>query len=414
VICFITGVPGAGKTLAGMNVVNSVHGGSATFLSGNGPLVSILREALALDHSSRKGVRIGEARHRSGTFVTNVHRWLDEYIDRSPDRVPLEQVVVFDEAQRAWSREHSKRKFKRDESEPAMVLQVMNRHSDWAVVVALVGGGQEINTGEAGLAEWGRALDLSFNNWKVAISPELLEGSPSTSGTKLFEQLPKNFERRLTIDAGLHLSVSIRTFRTTQLNSWVEAVLGGNTDEASNIARRMPNYPLRVTRDLEACREWLRSKARGLRRAGLVASSGARRLRPLGLNVSERFDEADWFLKGKSDIRSSDYLELAATEFAIQGLEIDWSGLCWGGDLRRTEHGWQFLQFRGTAWIRVTAEDDRRFILNRYRVLMTRAREGLIIWVPLGDSRDPTRAPSVYDPTYEYLRKCGMKPIGCD
>jgi hypothetical protein len=410
-ICFITGVPGAGKTLAGLNVVNAVADTEATFLSGNGPLVRILQEALAVDHSRRNGTTKSESRRRSSTFVTNVHRWLDEYVDDSPDSLPLEHVVVFDEAQRAWSREHSKRKFDRDASEPEMMLSVMDRHPDWSLLVALVGGGQEINTGEAGLGEWGRALEAKFQHWRIAVSPELLEGGEVTAGSTLFDSVPEYAQEKLSVNKALHLSVSSRSFRTTKLNSWVEAVLDGNADSASKIASQMSNFPLAVSRDLDQCRKWLRDHARGLRTSGLVATSGARRLRPYGIDVTPRLEARDWFLRDKDDVRSSDYLELAATEFDIQGLELDWVGLCWGGDLRYDNYKWLRKQFRGTKWSNINTSDAQVYALNKYRVLLTRAREGLIIWVPPGSASDPTRSADIYDPTYDFLVNAGMERI---
>jgi len=410
-ICFITGVPGAGKTLAGLNVVNTVADTETTFLSGNGPLVRILQEALATDHSRRNGTTKSESRRRSSTFVTNVHRWLDEYVDDSPDSLPLEHVVVFDEAQRAWSREHSKRKFGRDASEPEMMLSVMDRHPDWSLLVALVGGGQEINTGEAGLGEWGRALEANFQHWRIAVSPELLEGGEVTAGSTLFESVPDYAQKQLSVNKALHLSVSSRSFRTTKLNSWVEAVLDGNADAASGIASQMSNFPLAVSRNLDQCRKWLRDHARGLRTSGLVATSGARRLRPSGIDVTLRLEAVDWFLRDKDDVRSSDYLELAATEFDIQGLELDWIGLCWGGDVRYDNGGWLLKQFRGTKWSNINRPDAQVYARNKYRVLLTRAREGLIIWVPPGSTSDPTRSPDIYDSTFDFLVNAGMERI---
>jgi len=410
-ICFITGVPGAGKTLAGLNVVNTIADTEATFLSGNGPLVRILQEALAEDHSQRNDTTKSEARRQSSTFVTNVHRWLDEYVDNAPNRVPLESVVVFDEAQRAWTREHSKRKFGRDASEPEMMLSVMDRHPDWSLIVALVGGGQEINTGEAGLGEWGRALESRFQHWRIAVSPELLEGGVITAGSTLFESVPEYAQAQLSINKSLHLSVSSRSFRTTKLNSWVEAVLEADATLAREIASDMDNFPLAVTRNLTQCRTWLRNHTRGLRKSGLVATSGARRLRPHGIDVTLRLEAVDWFLRDKDDVRSSDYLELAATEFDIQGLELDWIGLCWGGDVRYENDGWTLKQFRGTRWANITRPDARLYARNKYRVLLTRAREGLIVWVPSGSLSDPTRSPDIYDSTYDFLVSAGMKQI---
>jgi hypothetical protein len=379
----------------------------ATYLSGNGPLVRILREALARDQHGRGGTTLSEARRRSSTFVTNVHRWLDEYIDRAPDQAPLERLAVFDEAQRAWSRGHSKLKFDRDVSEPEMIPTAIDRHPDWAVVVALVGGGQEINTGETGLSGWGRALETNFRHWRVAVSQDLLAGQETAVGSMLFETTPQYLGPQLTKDPDLHLSVSQRSYRTTHLNEWVEALLANKPTEAASIAAELENYRFGVTRDLGAARNWLRSHARGFRRAGLVASSGARPLRPHGI----RFDEAGWFLRDASDVRSSDFLELASTEFAIQGLELDWIGVCWGGGFRRSDKNWMFKRFVVSKWQNVNNHNVRNFVLNPYRVLLTRAGESLIVWGPQCSSDDQTRDPERYDEAFEYLKDAGMKEV---
>lgn len=405
-ICFITGIPGAGKTLAGLNVAHSLERGQGTFLSGNSPLVQVLREALARDEAKRTGASRSDCRRRSSTFITNVHKWLDEYIDRSPDGIPSEHVIVFDEAQRAWSREHSNRKFSRDSSEPSMILSVMNRRPDWAVIVALVGGGQEINVGEAGLGEWGRSLTTEFNEWSVVVAPELAAGTTDVAGGALFEAVTTELETRVEQDPRLHLRTSRRSYRTLRLTKWVEAMLTGDANAAAGEAPDPGEYPIHVTRDLGEAREWLRARSRGLRRCGLVASSGARRLRAHGLDVKAEFDPADWFLAEQDDVRSSNCLEIPATEFGIQGLELDWVGLAWGADFRRGTDSWRFRQFRGTKWQAVNDEVRRQYLINKYRVLLTRARQGVVIWVPEGNEEDPTRRPEFYDPTFEFLRSC--------
>lgn len=402
-ICFITGVPGAGKTLAGLNIVHSLKEKiTSTFLSGNGPLVKVLQAALTEDFIKRKGAKKSEARHKATTSVTNIHKWIDEYIDRSPNTIPHEKVIVFDEAQRAWNKEQSERKFGRNFSEPEMILSAMDRHKDWCVVVALIGGGQEINTGEAGLPEWGRALANIFPHWKISISPALLTGDSST------EDASNIASSRITQNENLHLSVSQRSYRGSQLTEFVESVLLGDAAKAKNILSLIPDYPILLTRDINKAKSWLLDNSRGLRRCGFVASSGARRLRVHGLDVATLIEVEDWFLKPHSDVRSSNYLEIPATEYKIQGLELDWVGLGWGGDLIRSPKGWIFKQFRGTKWDAVNSLEKQKYLINKYRVLLTRAREGLIIWIPHGDNNDATRNPSIYDPTYNYLISCGI------
>lgn len=411
IICFITGVPGAGKTLAGLNIVHNIENSSqkrlGIFLSGNGPLVKVLTEALARDHAKRTKTPLASAR-REIAFIQNVHQFLELY--HNNQQVPPDNIALFDEAQRAWNAEHSKRKFGRDYSEAQMMLEIMNRHTGWAVIVALIGSGQEINNGEAGLAEWGKTLNAKFSNWKIYISPELKEGKSKIKNYKLFEKAP--VELSITEIAELHLKVSIRSYKAKKLSEWVEAILEDEPSKAKTILQNDLNaYPIFLTRDLETAKTFLRSKNRGHRRTGLVASSGARRLRPYGLDVTADIDVANWFLNPKTDIRSSCFLELPATEFAVQGLELDWVGLCWGDDFRKEQDKWSFHSFKGTKWQLERKEDRKQFIKNKYRVLLTRAREGLIIWIPEGSNTDYTRDAKYYDSTYEYLIKTGIKQI---
>ncbi len=257
-------------------------------MSGNGPLVKVLSASLAENLVADQNVSKAVASRRATTFITNVHRWLDEYIDNNPDQSPQENVIVFDEAQRAWNREQSFTKFHRDASEADMILRVMDRRDDWALIIALIGGGQEINTGEAGLGEWGRSLVDRFSNWKIGISPELLQGDSSTAGSRLFNTIPTGMSTRLEINKSLHLSTSQRSFRTQSLTKWVEAVLAGNSSDALKVKSTMEQFPIFVTRDLKVAKQWLQKNTKGFRRSGLIASSGARRLRAHGVNVREK------------------------------------------------------------------------------------------------------------------------------
>jgi DUF2075 family protein len=409
-ICFVTGVPGAGKTLAGLNVVHNreLHEGAlGAFLSGNGPLVKVLSEALARDHSERTHEAIAESRRRVSAFIQNVHRFIDAHFGSSVP--PVDRVIIFDEAQRAWNREQSLRKFKRDRSEPEIMLDVMNRHEGWAVIVALVGSGQEINTGEAGLREWGRALADRFRHWTVRISPQLSRPSAARDVDPLFERPP--YDIRLAEDDALHLDVALRSYKAEALSEFVGHLLSRDVDRSRAALAACQRFPIAITRNLATARQWLKTKQRGSRRIGLIASSGGRRLRAHGLDVRTELDVENWFLNQQEDVRSSYYLETPATEFGIQGLELDWTGVCWDIDLVPERDSWRVQAFKGTKWQSVKDSIRRRYVINKYRVLLTRAREGMVIWVPRGDPSDWTRPGAKYDAIADYLQSCGLREI---
>lgn len=420
-ICFVTGVPGAGKTLAGLNIstrtVDANSEDHAVFLSGNGPLVAVLREALARDEVLRVKERGGsiskkEAAQKVSAFIQNIHHFRDEGL--KSEKAPNEHVVVFDEAQRAWNREQaekfmvSKKGVKDfDMSEPEFLIKIMDRREDWCTIVCLIGGGQEINTGEAGLIEWFNALQKSFPHWDVYHSGQL-ENKNYNWGEDLGAKLSAlNAMKK----QALHLSVSIRSFRAEKLSAFIGAVIDGDAQTAKEIHPELSGYHLAITRDIEKARDWLRENARGTERLGLVASSGAMRLKPMGIHVKNKIDPANWFLNGKEDIRSSYYLEDVATEFDIQGLELDWTGVCWDADLRMENGTWSFYNFKGTKWQNINDRYRRVYLANAYRVLLTRARQGMIIFIPHGDDEDHTRPRAFYDATYAFLKSCGIKEI---
>lgn len=324
-ICFVTGVPGSGKTLAGLNIATrrseEHHDEHAVFLSGNGPLVQVLREALARDKVSREGASKKSAEREVRSFIQNIHHFRDEYFKN--DEIPVEKVVVFDEAQRAWTREQAavfmrKRGHEFAISEPEFLISVMDRHPDWCTVVCLVGGGQEINTGEAGISEWIRALETRFIDWDVYVSPRIILPEYSSQiDVKEFLSSP-----RVTTNENLHLAVSMRSFRAETLSEWVDHVISNQPLDARCAYENIQaTYPIYLTRDLAVARTWIGNQARGTERFGLVASSGAQRLRPEGIHVKAEIDPANWFLNDRTDVRSSYYLEEVATEFDIQGLE---------------------------------------------------------------------------------------------
>ncbi len=406
IVVFVTGVPGAGKTLCGLNTVfGAARGDGAAFLTGNAPLVAVLRAALARDAVARGDCNAQEAERRVKAGLQNVHRFLEECVE-TPSRLPPERVIVFDEAQRAWDEAKARagsrnRPSKLSMSEPAHTLEIMGRRPGWAVVVALIGQGQEINTGEAGLAEWGQVVPrFGWHAWAAPIAAPLL-----TKGPRPW----------LTEEPDLDLSVPIRSLRTDASAAWVDAVLTGDAGTAARIAAAIAEFPFFLTRSLDAMRAGLRGFARGQRRAGLLRSSGAKRLRAEGLAAEvEAKDVPDWFLRRWPDIRASDALEVAATEYACQGLELDVAGLAWGGDYLRGPSGWEARRFAGQGWQRDSKEFH--FVRNTYRVLLTRARGETIIWVPPGSDpaepfHDRTRPKAGYDPVAAFLQACGARPL---
>ena len=417
-ICFITGVPGAGKTLAGLNIANARHNFDenehAVFLSGNGPLVFVLREALARDEYERSGrtIRKGVAKKKAEAFIQNIHHFRDDAI--KSDKAPIEKVTVFDEAQRAWTMQQTAKfmaergRHNWEMSEPEFLISVMDRHDDWAVIVCLVGGGQEINTGEAGLPEWFNALRSRFSHWKVYVSKQISDVEYTRGAT--LEVLLKGLHGR-SIDK-LHLSVSLRSFRSERVSAFVKELLDINIGAAHQLYMELKkNYPLLITRNLQTAREWVRKKARGSERFGLIASSGAKRLRGFGIWVQSSIKAEDWFLNGKEDVRSSYFLEDTATEFDIQGLEIDWTIVAWDADFRIENSSFAPYNFAGTTWRNVNNEDSRLYLKNAYRVLLTRARQGMVIFIPEGNDEDITRKKVFYDSTYDYLRSIGIIEI---
>lgn len=413
-ICFVTGIPGAGKTLVGLNAVHEpAIRQSGSFLSGNGPLVKIIREALTRDVVKRKRVTRTEASLTVQTFIQNVHRFADGF--HKNDKIPNDHVVVFDEAQRAWDLAESQRAG-REVSEPEMMLDIMNRHRDWAVIVALVGGGQEINRGEAGLAERGRALP-KFTEWSIVASPEVLGRTMGSGFTLLQEGDP--CAGRVRVDDSLHLKVAVRSIRAQKTSDWVNAFLAGDQPGARAIAETLAERP-HLTRDLAIARVWLNQRRRGFTRAGLVGSASAMRLRADGVEPSfdfhRRFDWEHWFLDDDDDVRCSSRLEVFATQFEVQGLELDWVGVCWGEDFTWDGVKWVSNRFTNKKWIprKMKTEADaqkHQFRMNGYRVLLTRARQGMIIYVPQPPPSDQSRLPADLERTAAYLILCGVERL---
>ena len=421
-ICFVTGVPGAGKTLAGLNIavqrMKADEDEHAVFLSGNGPLVEVLREALtrdAVDISKQTDDKLTkkQAAIKANAFIQNIHHFRDDNLKSV--KAPTEKVVVFDEAQRAWTQAQASSFMKRKKglenfnmSEPEFLIDVMNRHNEWCTIVCLIGGGQEINTGEAGLEEWINSLGKKFSNWDIYYSEQILDSDNYVKSQSAKNWLIENGHS----ESELHLAVSVRSFRSEKLSYFIHELLDLNDNAAKNIyAQIKTDYPIFITRDIDAAKKWLRDQAKGSERIGLISSSGAKRLRPLGIDVKNTISAPSWFLNGSRDIRSSYFLEEVATEFDIQGLEIDWACVAWGGNFHLKDGSWQYLNFKGTKWQIIGQEITKEYLKNTYRVLLTRARQGMIIYIPRGDTLDHTRPKEYYDGTWNYLKSVGIQEL---
>lgn len=449
-ICFVTGVPGAGKTLVGLNVAieqskRNKHDATeslAVYLSGNGPLVKVLTEALAKDKQKRDGGKITDARREVKRFIQEIYNYreqmlskiktpivggqleIDETITLAEENsgfAEIEHVAIFDEAQRSWNLDKladwlarggsygNKRKVPNFPlSEAEFLIWSLNLRKDWAVIVCLVGGGQEIHNGEAGIGEWIKACNNMFPDWKVYISSHLTDKEYAEGD--ICSLVADN--TNVTNAPDLHLSVSMRSFRAEKLSLFVHHLLNLNKTEAKEVYEEIKDkYPIVLTRDIEKAKSWLKGKARGTERYGIIVSSKAERLRPLAIDVKRECDVVHWFLDDKKDLRSSMFLEDVATEFDVQGLELDWACLAWDGDLRYTENGWDFYRFGSNQWSKNRKEVNQLYQLNAYRVLLTRARQGMIICVPAGNAADDTRLPSFYDETFEYLKSVGLEEL---
>lgn len=429
-ICFITGVPGAGKTLAGLNIAieNQKTTGKnySCFLTGNQPLVSVPREALAKDDNKRTGLPISEARNKVKSFIQIIHHFRDESLNNL-DAPPVDNVVIFDEAQRAWQQTQLS-KFMNDKktailnklpdekrhkilstSEPELLIEYMDRHKDWAVIVCLVGGGQDINTGEAGIQEWFDSLRRSFPDWKVFISNKITD--KEYVGNASYDSLIAGLD--CSIVEELHLSISLRSFRSEKVANFVHYILDNEKEKAKVIYNDIKQvYPICMTRDLNIAKNWIKRQTEGKNsRYGLIASSQAKRLRADGIWVECKCKPEKWFLEGKDDIKSSYYMEEVTTEFDIQGLEIDYAIVGWDADYRYENGHFECYRPSGSKWQTINKEDNRRYLKNAYRVLLTRSREGFIIFIPKGDNSDQTRFCKYYDGLWNYLKEIGIEEI---
>lgn len=420
-ICFVTGVPGAGKTLVSLNLSiqksDAKKGEHAVFLSGNFPLVQVLKEALVRDKIrmlKEIGIKTNkkdEERH-TNTFIQMIHKYRDSFVNN--DDIPPEHIVIFDEAQRSWNQDMIQKFMKTkkgilnfNHSEPEFLISTMDRHEDWAVIVCLIGGGQEINEGEGGLPEWFNALRAKFNDWDVYVSTNLKD-------EYLMDNLWENMVEGLNVKDlhDLHLSVSLRSFRSPDLANFVKSTLDLNLNEAKYLYEKIKDkYPIKITRDLNLAKNWIKGISKGSEKYGLLATSGALRLKSEGIFVKNKVNVANWFLNGKDDVRSCYCLEDVITEFDVQGLELDYSIVAWDADLRMTDGKWEYKKFHGSKWININKPEDKFYLKNSYRVLLTRSRQGMMIFIPRGSNEDKTRLKEYYDETYAYFKEIGIDEI---
>ncbi len=416
-VCFVTGVPGAGKTLVGLDVVakNMDEGKKnlSVYLSGNGPLVEVLREALKRSVKAKKQFN-RETEAAINTLIQGSYAFKKD--NASHNHATPENILIFDEAQRVWNKEKMTSKHKENPlmavSEPHLLFSIMDRHQDWAVMICHVGLGQDIYDGEVGINEWFRCGIEDFKEWELYYSPEIFG---QVEDKNINREMIEGCDRCHPIPE-LHLKTSIRSFRADKQCQFVDALLDNKPDEAKEVYNIISEkYPIYITRDYEIAKNWVRNQVRGSQRSGVLACSSAQRLKPEGIYVPTDIDVKNWFLAPSDDLRSSNMLEIVASEFKVQGLEIDWAIVCWDADLRRKEgkNDWEYYSFRGTRWNRRNKPEQKRYLLNSYRVLLTRARQGMILFVPKGvDTEvDETRDAKYYDGVYSYLLKCGIEEL---
>ena len=420
-ICFVTGVPGAGKTLVGLDVVaKNLDKGKdnlSVYLSGNGPLVEVLREALKRSVKEKLTNESAEVKRETEVVInTLIQSSYSFKKDNAKNSYPTpEHIMIFDEAQRVWNEEKMTRKHKKDPdmsvSEPQLLFRIMDRHQEWAVMICLVGLGQDIYDGEVGINEWFRCGIEEYKNWELFYSPDIFDQIEDKD--IIMDQI--NCCNRCQKVSGLHLKTSIRSFRTDKLSQFVDYLLDNKPNKAKMIYEIIKcKYPIYLTRDIGVAKEWARNMVRGSQRCGVLACSSAQRLKPEGIYVSTEIDVKNWFLAPSDDLRSSNMMEVIASEFKVQGLEIDWAVVCWDADLRRKNlNEWEHYNFKGTKWMRRNKEEQKRYLVNSYRVLLTRARQGMVIFVPNGvdEDVDATRNHKYYDDIYSYLLHCGVEEL---
>lgn len=416
-IIFLSGAPGAGKTLVGLEIVmRGESADGAVFVTGNAPLVDVLNKALGASYRTQ-GQRAGSwaptgYRRKDANLVAaaanfkivKAHNFLGKRGDAH--RQEDGRVLVFDEAQRTYEKGRVVLGERLADHEADLILAVQKKAfpEGGAVVVALIGHNQAINRGERGIVAWLDAADRK--GWTYSISNETLELAEfkEREGREVHPG-------RQTLSHG-HLNQSMRYYRNSVVEEWVGAVLSGGTDAARTFVATMETHQntIWLTRDLDVARRWVKRRSGGGQRSGIIASGQARRLAAEGLFVDYKPDIATWMLAPSSDVRSSNLLETVQNQYQVQGLELDYCIVCWDADLRREKHEWVAYKLSGSDWQKDTLVN---VAMNGYRVLLTRARKGIVIFVPVGDStgEDPTRDVKFYDGIWTFLKACGAKDL---
>lgn len=408
-IIVVSGAPGAGKTLVGLRIAHDrsiqdllgQNFGTPLYLTGNGPLVEVLVESLARDEVKRLGTSKSVSISRANSKVRGIHAVTE-------GRLRIESnVIVFDEGQRVWTENHMQTKGKGPDvkSEAEEILKYLEK-LPWAIAVVLLGEGQEINTGEEGIETWAKAVVnrnlINRDTWSLT--------TPHPVRTK--DLGLSNFK----IDLDLQLKTIRRTNNAADVSGWVEQFLSANFQEAGRMKEKFGEFPIFITRDLNVAKNWLKnSAAKDVSRAGLVASSRSKRLVTYGVDAvaeaNRSFNWAGWYLNNLPNLNSSSALEVAATEYKCQGLELDWVGVCWSWDMVFVSGAWQARTLDSAKANWTITKKKAIFQINAYRVLLTRSRKGLIIWIPEGDDKDSSRNRSEMDLVARKFLQSGASQI---
>ena len=425
IICFVSGVPGAGKTLVGLDLAGKTRNNKdnnlpdAVFFSGNGPLINVLTEALgrdAIKQFPEKYEKKYQAVNNVKTFIQDLHAFKQDIISSKKKNID-ENVLIFDEAQRVWDEEQLKKWLIKKEadasfyglSEADLLLDVFSK-KEWGVIVALVGLGQDIHTGENGLGVWFKSLLEKHNEWDIRLSKQIFE--QSADNLYKYKGLILN-NPKVKDCSGLYLETCIRTPRARNLSEFAEAVLSNKPEQAKIAISKFDNYPICITRDLKLAEQFVLRNTQRKERCGKLCSSNSKILG----KYSHCFDNIDnwhfanWMLDdfGRD---SSNSLIFSASEFNIQGLEIDWSLLGWDMDMYYSNGEWHEQRMLTKKRFEESTEIQKKHILNSYRVLLTRARKGMIIYIPKSSDFEDNYDVSQYmDSTYDYLKSCGIKDI---
>ena len=435
-LIFVTGVPGSGKTLVGLDVASKYQDTDsnerAVYICGTYTLIQIIQEALVrnyVENAEKEGKKRDSKTGKkiTKTFVRKekiealfqfLPKYREEIVTHSPD--PEERIVIFDEAQRMWNKEKFDSEIQQKlhvepmgKSETDVLIEHMDKHDGWAVIICLIGGGQEIHEGEDGVSEWVKSIKNKFPHWGIHLPTEFISSKylGNAAVEESLDGVDKNFKDEL------HLKTATRSFRAKYFSKFVNHLLDKETSEARrlmeefNKSKDTEKFHLLITRDLQTAKNWVKKKSRVNQRYGLFMNTKGLRLQAEGLvnRGQQGFDAIAWWLDPKEYVDSSLALEIPCTEFFAQGLEVDWAIFAWDACFRPNNSDWDYMKFVRKEWRNIEKEVDRKYLKNSFRVLLTRARQGMIIFVPKGDPNDKTRLPEFYDGIYNYLKEIGIE-----